>query len=458
MTMILRRNAFLWVSILWLLGCAQNLNADESVGQTKPITMNPTILRLLEKVNSTFIRPFIGNGTLIEIVEGYLPDSVGSIPSFRSTDSANQAAAVAASPFLNTLTNFLPSLRKLPGLNRGQFRGASGVSANSELNAAVDQFTAPLVRTATKNGQLSPVDLEQLLNSIPNLLVNLPGFGKEFDINELDPKFIKSLLSGQGILGLPRETTDPFVKLFTDRMVDAAQSALEGRSTPEKEKYLPRLDKIPEDMIGTVLGGGNLPGLSAEQTRIVKEYYMEKGFAPKHQANEPEVNVFKQMRELLPPDYNISRLSREVMQMVMNGDMPEIQMLPADVQVYLKDNFERVLEVFSKIKGNASIDGLIKKMPNFERPALRTFDPYDLNGVNHELRLKEADEEKARKVRLYSAIVLGGVAIVTIIVLAFLYVHAKNRIPNHTSCHPGSPPSKKDNILLSSTKIHPHVQ
>lgn len=33
-------------------------------------------------------------------------------------------------------------------------------------------------------------------------------------------------------------------------------------------------------------------------------------------------------------------------------------------------------------------------MPNFERPDLRTFDPYDLNGVNHELHHKETEEEK----------------------------------------------------------------
>lgn len=45
---------------------------------------------------------------------------------------------------------------------------------------------------------------------------------------------------------------------------------MEGRQTPAQEKYLPKLDKIPHEMMIKVMDGGNLPGLTAEETKTIK--------------------------------------------------------------------------------------------------------------------------------------------------------------------------------------------
>lgn len=103
---------YLGLPVVLLLLLAKNLNAADVVGQTESTTgtlkNNVVAQQVLNKVNKTFIEPFIGNGSVGGILERLIPDSVGQV---RSVDS--DAAVVAAAPFLNTLANLLPGLRFL---------------------------------------------------------------------------------------------------------------------------------------------------------------------------------------------------------------------------------------------------------------------------------------------------------------------------------------------------------
>ncbi|PIO59998.1 leucine Rich repeat-containing domain protein, partial [Teladorsagia circumcincta] len=38
-------------------------------------------------------------------------------------------------------------------------------------------------------------------------------------------------------------------------------------------KFLPPLEKLPTDLIASVIQGENLPGLNEEQTKVIKDYY-----------------------------------------------------------------------------------------------------------------------------------------------------------------------------------------
>ena len=54
---------------------------------------------------------------------------------------------------------------------------------NRDFGSAMEQFTGPLVRFAT-GGQPVASDIEQLIQSIPNLVVNIPGLG-DVDISKV---------------------------------------------------------------------------------------------------------------------------------------------------------------------------------------------------------------------------------------------------------------------------------
>ena len=54
-----------------------------------------------------------------------------------------------------------------------------------------------------------------------------------------------------------------------------------------------------------------------------------------------------QMMQLLPKNYNLSKLQPEVVKQVMRGEMPDFAKLPLDLQQHIKDNFDRLISSLS---------------------------------------------------------------------------------------------------------------
>ena len=52
--------------------------------------------------------------------------------------------------------------------------------------------------------------------------------------------------------------------------------------------------------------------------------------------------------QLLPKNYNLSKLQPEVVKQVMKGEMPDFTKLPLDLQQHIKDNFDKLLASLSK--------------------------------------------------------------------------------------------------------------
>lgn len=50
-----------------------------------------------------------------------------------------------------------------------------------------------------------------------------------------------------------------------------------------------------------------------------------------------------QMMKLLPPNYNLSKLPPDLIKQVMRGEMPDLTLLPMDLQQWIKDNFDRLV-------------------------------------------------------------------------------------------------------------------
>lgn len=47
--------------------------------------------------------------------------------------------------------------------------------------------------------------------------------------------------------------------------------------------------------------------------------------------------------QLLPRNYNLSKLPPELVQQVMRGEMPDLTKLPMDLQQHIKDNIDRLI-------------------------------------------------------------------------------------------------------------------
>ncbi|KAI6169980.1 hypothetical protein M3Y97_01167600 [Aphelenchoides bicaudatus] len=195
--------------------------------------------------------------------------------------TGGNAAAGGSAPVLGSLSQAIPSLRSIPGWN-GIIPGTNtGDPASKNLESAVEQFAEPLVRFSA-GGQPAASDVSSLIQSIPNLIVSLPGYGN-VDISKVHPKLIEHVLNGGTIPGVPKESMDSVVKQIMQRVYAAAAKAQNKPIEPEIERTLPRnglkpekylrpLNELPETFVSKVMQGEPLPYLTTAQTEVVKEH------------------------------------------------------------------------------------------------------------------------------------------------------------------------------------------
>ncbi|CAJ0587791.1 unnamed protein product, partial [Mesorhabditis spiculigera] len=392
-----------------------------------------------------------------------LTKSVGSV---HNTPGKSALATNIGNAFVRSLTNAIPALKSLPNLadlKTGGGMKTFGIPMDPQLSAALEEFSAPLVRFA-HGGQPLESDIRQILQSIPALIVNVPGFG-DVDVKQLDPSVVSYILRGGQIPGIPKEATDALLRGYMLKMVKAAEAASKGTITPEQQKFLPPLDQLPAELVNKAMSGINLPGLSGEQTDIIKLYYLQPrkphtdtNVVPA--ADLPGANIGAELLKILPKNYNISKIPIEVIQKIAQGEIPDLRLLPLDLQDHIRANAEKIITAIARTNTkNLTIDDLLAKLPTFQRANLETFDAYELTEIKHELQQAELEAERVRKVQLYTCVALSILAVITFVVLGGLYVYMKRRIPNHTSYHPGSPnalkatPNQKRHRILSSTRI-----
>ncbi|NJR17138.1 MAG: hypothetical protein HC785_16435 [Calothrix sp. CSU_2_0] len=53
------------------------------------------------------------------------------------------------------------------------------------------------------------------------------------------------------------------------------------------------------------------------------------------------------MFNMLPPGYDIRKIPKEVVQAAMKGEMPDLTLLPPDLQQHLRDNLEKMMENYN---------------------------------------------------------------------------------------------------------------
>ena len=119
-----------------------------------------------------------------------------------------------------------------------------------------------------------------LIKSIPNLIVNLPGYGN-IDVGRVNPKLLEYVLKGNTLPGVPKEAMDSVVRQVMYRVYASAATAQGVPIDPQvasalprtgfdNKKYLRPLKELPPGFVANVMKGDPLPFLTPAQTDVVK--------------------------------------------------------------------------------------------------------------------------------------------------------------------------------------------
>jgi len=300
----------------------------------------------------------------------------------------------------------------------------------------LSEFTEPLVKLLSSN-QSTPTDLTKLLQSLPDILVSIPGVGN-LDVNKLPPWMVEHVLRGGQLPGVKKGTLDAIVRQYMQRVYVAALHELGREPAPEEKlpplpkgvdpkSYLRPVTELPQRFVTSVLQGHPLPHLSAKQTQVIKDYYVKdmpilaKMFDATETADVTKIFSPKvlAMIKLMPPGFDYTKLPPEVFKSVMEGEVPDLSQLPPDLQEHLKKNLDHVFNALSS-STEISMDEVLDKMPTFESPPQQDFSPYDINTVDSGAVVgnvvnKNLDEEA---IRLYIIAGLGGIGLLTLTAIA----------------------------------------
>ncbi|GMR50851.1 hypothetical protein PMAYCL1PPCAC_21046 [Pristionchus mayeri] len=316
-----------------------------------------------------------------------------------------------AAPWLANLARSFPS--SLRSFDRKPVQSREAV-------AAIEEFTGPLVRFAT-GGQPVAADVEQLIDSIPHLTRSANAFKEadkvnlsSMDITSLPSNVISHVLNGGEIPGIDRSELDRIVREHLKRMSEMADKVLKGEHVDNFEKILLPLEKVPIEMIMTSMQGKILPGLSAAETAKIREYYTKQ--LPSHAPGDIDTNsplpetlaTLGAMVQLLPPDYDIGQIPPEFIQSILAGRVPDISLLPADLQAYLGAGRDQAIALARSLNSSVTeivqhLAATVQRMPEVNRVS-----PYDISQVTHEVIDLEANKLKQTRHVLYT---IGWVAL-----------------------------------------------
>ncbi|CEF63147.1 Leucine-rich repeat and Leucine-rich repeat, typical subtype and Leucine rich repeat 4-containing protein [Strongyloides ratti] len=246
---------------------------------------------------------------------------------------------------------------------------------------------------------------EEILKTISNPIIIVPGLGP-IDISKLDKNLILHVLNGGQIPGIPKESLDVVLDQLSQYISPDSQNVNSNNQLYDTRKL--STQKIGDaDRVKTII-------TSASDEKALKMN-----------------SNMMQLMGLLPQGYNISKIPGEVIESFLQGEVPDLNLLPSDLKEYFKENTDRLIKVFDKM--DVKIDEVIKKLPIFERSEninSVTFSPYDLNKIQFDL-IEEIEKHHLQKnnsnFKQFGFIALGGLSTLTVIVLVIIVIRMKIR-------------------------------
>ncbi|VBB31532.1 unnamed protein product [Acanthocheilonema viteae] len=331
---------------------------------------------------------------------------------------AQPASLLETIPVIGAFTDTIPSIENIPGINYlPKTKGDA-----QKFNSAIEQLSSPLLRAA--NGKQSgSVDIEQYVQTIPNLVVNVPGVG-DVDISRLPPGTVAHVLRGGQIPGLAPETLDKIMKEYLRQAYTAAETAKRGKLVPSPET-------LPQTLTTQVIQETDM----SQQIQNIRDYYISQ-LAMSSASNQlKNLSVEKskglsstliEVMRMLPPGYNISKIPKPVIDALFRGEVPDFTLLPSELQQRLLRDGHRLIAALST-DANKTVEEILHNLPTFRRPIKPTFIPYDINEMTNDLTQTKQRAEKLVRVQYYTALLLGFVGAASIAVLGLICIYMKRK-------------------------------
>ncbi|KAK6110178.1 Leucine rich repeat family protein [Brugia pahangi] len=376
-------------------------------------------------------------------------------------------------PIIGALTEAIPSIQNIPGINYLPKANEERTIDVRKFNSAIEQLSSPLIPVTTGK-QPASVDIEQFIQTIPNLVVNVPGMG-DVDISKLPPGVITHVLRGGQIPGLLPETLDKVTKEYFKRMYAAAETAKRGGFVIAESRNLAPSETLPQSFTTHVMQATAIPQPDRRQTQSIRiQVAMSsipnqfKNLSTEKSRGLPSTII--EVMRMLPTGYNISKIPKPVLDALFRGEVPDFTLLPSELQQHLLTDGHRLIATLST-HANKTVEEILHNLPTFKRPIKPTFIPYDINEVTNDLTQTKQRAEKLVRVQYYTALLLGFVGAISIAVLSLICVYMKKKrlgdpelnIDEDSLVNPSQMPQTQQSVISGSTidtpftKYHKHL-
>ncbi|GMT36257.1 hypothetical protein PFISCL1PPCAC_27554, partial [Pristionchus fissidentatus] len=332
---------------------------------------------------------------------------------------------------LSALANAVPGLKGLMGGAAGPAPPPTRTTNGQDIFEAAAGPSPVAASAGVPNinfSALSAAELETIIAALPPMSVSVPGYG-ELDVSKLPPSLVAHVLRGGQIPGVPKEALDQIMAKYIGMMREMVRRGLQQQQqqgqTPQRTSGATQPTVVAGPVVQPPIGVPTNPtGLLSAASNPSQAVAVP---AAPALPSLPLTPQSLEMLKLLPAGYNISRIPMEVMTAISRGEVPDLNLLPRDLQTHLMSNSNQMLTMFSKNSKGGSIDELLAKLPKWERPDLPTFSPYDINDIHNELVQEEEAAARQATLRVYSGVALGCISVITIVVIALLcYCNRKN--------------------------------
>ncbi|KAK0404131.1 hypothetical protein QR680_017304 [Steinernema hermaphroditum] len=298
--------------------------------------------------------------------------------------------------------------------------GALGIYHAAALQPAQSTAQNPTLPTSSQGAQI-----RQMLQTAPSMVVAVPGLGS-VDVSKLSPEIIAYVLQGGQIPGIPKATLDAIVTEYKQKLLHSGAVSADA---------LRRLQPPQTHNLGTVGTPGNMPSVPQVPSPHILDtnllgqlngVLLPSGKGP---AALPKLQIPPEalaLLRLLPPGYDLSKIPVDVVNSIVKGQLPDLAALPKDLQTHLMTNIDKLFPPLRDAAPNVSLEELLSKLPSMERPVLPTFAPYDLSEIGNDL-IADEDAAAVTRLRLFAAVGLGAVGVLSLGILAVFCVAVRRR-------------------------------
>jgi hypothetical protein len=210
------------------------------------------------------------------------------------------------------------------------------------------------------------------------------------------------------------------------------------------------LESLPNEFIQKVAAGQSLPGLTANETSAVKDYYL-KLLAAQAPSTTPNPNIVTDtdgqpqlgpgiivgvsaadLMKRLPPGFDLTRLPPAMIAAVAAGQPFDLTQMPPDMLAAFRDfNPDLKQQIDEALSRPKLKNAPTMAPPTAKRPVIpwnELTSPYDISEVDRQTDLKLKNEEKQKTIMIWTGVGLAVVALASALLLGYMCYRRKQAL------------------------------